>query len=252
VAQQHRALTDAASSPAERERLNYLTRFLEFPVPYFKSWSLAYSLNHKLEQASELKKQNKADEARALILAEGVPLWLKMAPLVREVLLDYQEIVSTRNDQGQLASMHNKYERLTLYRLRASMKEFLGEMPPETEKLLEEMRRPDAKAAQRVFIPTRPTLLRTGDHLRVFAVAPGCGEVSRLLLHVRTCGAERWNQRPMTLVGRRTFVGELESKDSTMPLLDYYVEAEFQSAGVRSVATAPMEAPARFYTVTLV
>jgi len=56
----------------------------------------------------------------------------------------------------------------------------------------------------------------------------------------------------MTLVGRRTFVGELESKDSTMPLLDYYVEAEFQSAGMRSVATAPMEAPVRFYTLTLV
>lgn len=109
VARQLRALTDAADGPAERERLNYLTRFVEFLTPYSESWSLAHRLNQKLQQAGELKKQNKGQEARQMILAEGVPLWLKMAPLVREVFLDYQEIVSTRNDQGQLASMHKRH-----------------------------------------------------------------------------------------------------------------------------------------------
>jgi hypothetical protein len=34
--------------------------------------------------------------------------------------------------------------------------------------------------------------------------------------------------------------------------MDYYAEAEFQPPGAKSVVTAPLEAPARFYTVTLV
>jgi len=59
---------------------------------------------------------------------------------VRETFLSVQDYVSTRNDLGTLASMHNKYERLALFRLKASMKEFLGEVPPEVEKLYDEVR----------------------------------------------------------------------------------------------------------------
>jgi hypothetical protein len=251
VAANLRQLTAAASSPAERERLNYLARFVEFLTPYSESWLLSSRLHNLLQQALELKKQGKADEARQKVLVEGVPLWLKIAPLVREALMDFQEIVSNRNDIGALASLHNKYERLALFRLRMSMKEFLGELPPETEKLLVEVRRPDPNAAQRVFIPTRPTLLRAGERVRVLAVAPGRGKVPRVSLYVRMSGSEQWSQRPMTLAGRRTFVGELTHAESASPLLDYYAEAEFQSGGVSSVATAPLEAPTRFYTVTL-
>jgi hypothetical protein len=252
VAATLRELTESASSPAERERLNYLARFVEFLVPYSESWVLASRLHPILQQARELRKEGKADEARQKVMGEGIPLWLKLAPLVREALLDFQEIVSTRSDIGALASLHNKYERLALFRLRMSMKEFLGELPPDTERLLEEVRRPDPKAAQRVFIPTRPTLLRAGERVRVFAVAPGRGKVPRVSLYVRMSGSERWNQRPMALVGRRTFVGELPSGESALSLLDYYAEAEFESGAVRSVVTAPLEAPTRFYTATLV
>ena len=252
VAATLRGLTASASSPLERERLNYLARFVEFLVPYSESWVLASRLHRLLQQALELRKQGKADEARQKVMAEGVPLWLKLAPLVREALLDFQDIVANRNDIGAVASLHNKYERLALFRLRMSMKEFLGELPPETETLLEEVRRPDPKAVQRVFIPTRPTLLRTGERTRVFAVAPGHGKVSRVSLYIRTPGSEKWNQSPMTLVGRRTFAGELARGESVLSLMDYYAQAEFQSGGVTSVVTAPLEAPARFYTATLV
>jgi hypothetical protein len=252
VAANLRQLTAAASSPAERERLNYLARFVEFLVPYSESWVLASRLHQLLQQALELKKQGQAEEARQKVMAEGIPLWLKLAPLVREALLDFQEIVSTRNDIGELASLHNKYERLALFRLRLSMREFLGELPPETENLLDEVRRPHPNVAQRVFIPTRPTLLRAGERVRVFAVAPGHGKVPRVSLYVRMNGSEKWNQRPMTLVGRRTFQGELLRGESALPLLDYYAEAEYQSGGMKSVVTAPLEAPTRFYTVTLV
>jgi hypothetical protein len=250
VAQRLRALADSALSAAERERLNYLTRFVEFLTPYSESWSLAFRLNQKLQKAGELKKQNKLDEARNLIVREGVPLWLKLAPLVREVLLDYQEIVSTRNDLGQLASMHNKYERLALYRLRASMKEFLGELPPETERLFAEVRRPDPKAMPRAFVPTRPTVLRKGEQTRISAVVAGAGHVARVTLFTRTKDSANWSPSPMSLIKRRTYAGEIKRQEAGV-LMDYYVQAEVELGGSKKALTSPPEAPARFYTVTL-
>jgi hypothetical protein len=250
VAKQIRALTDSASSAAERERLNYLSRFIEFLTPYSESWSLAARLNQKLQKASELKKQNKSDEARSLILTEGVPIWLDLAPLVRQVILDYQEIVSTRNDLGQLASMHNKYERLALYRLRASMKEFVGELPPETEQLFAAVRKPDPKAVARAFVPTRPTVLRRGEQAQISAVVAGAGQVAGVTLFTRVKDSDRWGPATMSLVGRRTYTSTIKWQEA-VPLMDYYVQAEIESAGARNSLTSPPEAPARFYTVTL-
>jgi len=251
VARELRALTEAASSPAERERLTYLTRFVEFLVPYSESWSCAFHLNQKLAQASELRKQKKGDEARQLILAEGVPLWLEMAPLVREAILDYQEIVSTRNDLGQLASMHNKYERLALYRLRASLKEFLGELPPELEHLFRESRQPDPQAAPRAFVPTRPTMLRQGERVRISTVVPGPARVVRLTLFTRCKDTGDWTPSPMNLEKRRTYAGEIQWPEAPGSLLDYYVAAEVEADGVKKTLTSPPEAPDRYYTVTL-
>jgi len=251
VGRQLRALTDAAASPAERERLNYLARFVEFLTPYAESWSLAQRLHLKLQDAGEMKKQNKAEEARQLILTEGVPLWLQLAPKVREVFLDYQEIVSTRNDQGQLASMHNKYERLALYRLRASMKEFLGELPEEVERLFSESREADRRAAPRAFVPTRPTLLRKGERFRITVVVPGAAKVARATLFTRVQDQQPWTSAPMKLEGRRTYQGELQWREVSGLLLDYYVAAEVETSGGRKTVTSPPEAPKRFHTVTL-
>ncbi|MCJ7504329.1 MAG: hypothetical protein MUP80_14905, partial [Acidobacteriia bacterium] len=252
VARSLRALTDSASSPAERERLNYLARHVEFLVPYAESWSLAFRLHQVLQQAAELKKQGKAEDARQKVRVDGVPLWLKLAPLVREAILDFQEIVSTRNDLGTLASMHNKYERLALYRLRASMKEFLGELPPEVERLFVEVRQPAANAAPRVFVPTRPTSLRPGERVRIFAVALGGKQITDVMLFTRPAGAAAWRASAMKLVERRTYEAEIKAPETASPLLDYYVEMGFHSSPLSSLATAPLEAPARFYTVTLV
>jgi hypothetical protein len=249
VARQLRALTDAASSPAEHERLNYFARFVEFLVPYSESWSLARNLDLKLQQASKLKTESKADAARELILKEGVPLWLQLAPKVREVFLDYQEIVSTREDQGQLASMHNKYERLALYRLRASMKEFLGELPAEVERSFAEVREPDGKAAPRAFVPTRPTVLRKGERVRITVVVPGPAKVVRAVLFTRGRDTQAWSPAPMKLVDRRTCTAELTWRETTGTLLDYYVAAETE--GAKKTITSPPEAPQRFHTVTL-
>ena len=252
VARQLRALTDAASSPAELERLNYLTRFVEFLTPYAESWSLAQKLHLRLQQASELKKQNKAGEARQLILAEGVPLWLQLAPKVREVFTNYQEIVSTRNDLGQLASMHNKYERLALFRLRASMKEFLGQLPAEVERSFVESRTDDGNAAPRAFVPTRPTVLRKGEHVRISMVVPGPAKVVRATLFTRSQEAQAWSSSVMKLDQRRTYVGELRWRETAGPLLDYYVVAEAEAGGSKKILRSPPEAPHGYHTVTLV
>ncbi|HEY6293419.1 MAG TPA: hypothetical protein VI455_17850, partial [Terriglobia bacterium] len=252
VARQLRSLTESASSPSERERLGYLAGFVEFLTPYSESWSLAFHLDQKLQRADKLKKQGRPDDARGLIEHEGVPLWLKLAPLVREVFLQVQRIVSTRNDQGQLASMHNKYERLALYRLPASMKEFLGELPAETEQLFTEVRKPDPNGALRVFVPTRPTLLSAGDRVRIQAVVPGPGEVGKVTLFSRVNPLDPWTASPMTLLGRRTFVGEIAFTGAGHLFLDYYVQVAGQVAGAKKVLSAPVEAPGRFYTVTLV
>jgi len=148
--------------------------------------------------------------------------------------------------------MHNKYERLALFRLRASMKEYLGELPPEVESLFQEVRRPDRDAAPWVFVPTRPSLLAGGEAVRVFAVAPGGREVAGVSLFTRAGGSEAWHAEPMDLVGRRTFVAELRPGSNPSPLLDYYVEAEFAGPQGRVRSTAPLEAPGRCYVATIV
>jgi len=180
-----------------------------------------------------------------------MPLWVKLAPRVREAILDFQEIASTRNDLGTLASLHNKYERLALFRLRASLKEFLGELPRNIELLLEEVRSPDARALPRVFIPTRPTFLRPGGRVHIYAVAPGPANVGGVALFVRTSSGEGWNETPMKLVGRRTFVADLQAQEADQPLLNYFVRATWEGPQHTTQTTAPLEAPERFYTVTV-
>jgi hypothetical protein len=250
VARRLRALVDGAASPAERERLNYLARFVELLTPYSEAWSLARQLNQKLQQAVELKKQGRKEEAAELARTEGVPLWRKMAPLVREVLLNYQEIVATRNDQGQLASMHNKLERLALYRLVASISEFSSKRPPEIDRQLEELRQPDATATPRAFVPTRPTVLRGGEQVRIRVVVPGQAKVIGVTLFTRSKETSAWQASPMKLEGRRTYRGEIQAPGA-QGLLDYYVQSEVEGGGARKSLRCPPEAPIRYYTVTL-
>jgi hypothetical protein len=251
VAQQVRALTDKASSPAEHERLDYLARYVEFLVPYSESWVLASHIHQLLLEAQTLKQNGKAAEAKHRVLDQGVPLWQKLAPLVREALLTYQQMVSERNEQGALASVHNKFERLALMRLRLSMKEFLGELPPEVDKLFHEVRRRDTSTHPRVFVPTRPSALAPGESVRIFALAPGGNSVPRLKLFLRRAAGEKWESFPMQLADRRTFVKEIKGSKADTPLLEYYVEAAFTGPAGNRRLTAPAGAPQQSYSVTL-
>ena len=198
-----------------------------------------------------MKQDGKTAEARQRVLDHGVPLWQKLAPQVREALLIYQQTVSERNEQGALASVHNKFERLALMRLRLSMKEFLGELPAEVEKLFREVRRRDDSAPPRAFIPTRPSALTPGEKVRIFAVAPGGNSTPQLELFLRRAALEEWQSFPMQLAGRRTFVKEIEASKADSPLLEYYVEAAFTGPDGSHRLTAPEGAPRHCYSITL-
>jgi hypothetical protein len=262
VALELRQLTNEASSAAEGERLNYLARHVEFVVPYSESWSLAFHLYQALERASGLKKAGRGDEARDLVRTQAVPIWLELAPSVREAILDFQNIVATRNDLGTLASMHNKYERLGLFRLPASMKEYLIDLPPEVQNALDESVKPDSEAPARVFVPTRPTVLSAGEQVRIFAIVSGnvtptsrrpgeSGRQSSPSLLTRHSASPDWTEAVMTLVGRRTYVAELAAPDNGSSFLDYYVKVDAGTAKGMHPLSAPADAPERFYTMTL-
>ncbi|HXH49652.1 MAG TPA: hypothetical protein VNM47_09920 [Terriglobia bacterium] len=251
VAQQLRALTDVASGPAERERLDYLASYVEFLVPYSESWVLASRLHQVLQEAQKLKQGGEAAEAKQKVLNQGVPLWQELAPRVREALLIYQQMVGERNEQGALASVHNKFERLALFRLRLSMKEFLGRLPADVEKQFQDVRRKDASARPRVFVPTRPSALAPGEKVRIFAVAPGGDYAPRLKLYVRRADSEGWQSFPMELAGRRTFVKEIEASKGDSPLLEYYVEAAFDGVEGAHQLTAPAGARNYCYSITV-
>jgi hypothetical protein len=246
VAAAMRKLAGAAASPTERERLEYLTRHVEFLVPYSEAWTLAQQIHQTVQKAVDYRKDKHDSEARAVVENEAVPLWLKLAPKVRLAMLDFQSIVATRNDLGTLASMHNKFVRLALVRLRLSMKEFLGELPAEVESALRQTLAPDSAGSPRLFVPTRPGVLGKGESVRITIVAPGGAEPKGVLVHTRPRGAAAWSSAPAKLLGRRTFEAVLGPFAPGPALVEYYVSAE---AGKRVSPPAGAKDP---YLITLV
>ncbi|MEN6601893.1 MAG: hypothetical protein ABFD86_05705 [Bryobacteraceae bacterium] len=238
-----RALADGATSAFEKERLEYITRHIEFQVPYAEAWMLAHKLHLILKEAEALKKDGKLAEARQKVLKQGVPAWLELAPQVRMAMLHFQRIVATRNDLGTLASKQNKFVRLALYRLRLSIQEYLGELPPEVERAFAETVRPDAAAPARLFLPTRPTMLSKGEKVRVNIIVIGGADPAGVVLHTRARNSKTWDAMPALLVGRRTYTATLGPFPPTAELVDYYVTAGGLSA--------PANAPTHLYTVTV-
>jgi hypothetical protein len=241
-------LTAAAGSAAEREKLDYLTHFVEFLAPYAESWRLAHRLNRVLKEAGELKAQSQSEKARSKVLEEGVPLWLQLAPEVRSAMLHVQRAAATRNDLGQIASMHNKYVRLALFRLRLSLKEYLGVLPAEVDQLLRQVTQPDSLAQPRLIVPTRPTMLGPGETARVKVVVSGPRPPVRVTLHVRTDLHQDWTPSPAEHVARRTYLALLGPLPGGAKLAHYYVSASLKD--VAAGLFSPVDAPAGVYSIT--
>jgi len=247
VAAALRAIANQEGSPVEQERLEYLTGFVEFAVSYTDAWSLAHALHLVLTSAAKQKKAGDLAGAREKVRQEGLPLWKQLAPVVRDTMLRYQKIVATRNDLGQLASMHNKFVRLALYRLPLSIQEYLGEFPPEAEQLFQQVIQPDPNAPTRLFVPTRPGILKKGDRVRIMIIATGAAPVSNVTLNTRARGISGWTQTAAQLMGRRTWQATLGPFDSAQDLAEYYVAASIE--GTHHVA--PPGAPHDSYLITM-
>jgi len=240
VASEMRSIADQAAGARERERLEYLTKHIEFLVPYAEAFNLAHNMDRILRDCAEMKKAGHIEEARDTVRDECVPLWLKLAPRVRQVMLDYQSIVATRNDLGQLASMHNKLVRLALVRMRLSMREYLGELPGEVEQMYAQAIAPDGKMAARIFLPTRPTLFGNQETVRLTIVVPGVEEIRSVAVNTRLRGGE-WISKPAKLVERRTYEAVLGPFESAAEYVEYSAAAML-AGHADPIATLPVSA----------
>ncbi len=245
VAEQFRALTRAASSPVERERLGYLAGFVSLMVPYCDAYANAHQLEGVLTRAVALRKEGNEPEAARIVAKEGVPLWTTLAMQVRAAVLQFQSIIATRNDLGQLASMQNKAVRIALERLKLSLQEFLGELPAEVERTYAEAIAPDESAPARVFLPTRPTTLMAGEGLRLFIMCPGLQQGTRVSFLVRASGEQRWQSMAVAHEGRSVYSAPLGPFDAKTASVEYRVEA----AGSTGIIVDPPAAGAYFATI---
>jgi hypothetical protein len=159
IAREFHKLSEQTNSPLEKERLDYFSGFVGMMDPYADAHNLAHTLGDILAAASQLRTEEKEVQARTKVYEEGVPLWLKIAPLVRETMLAFQRVLATRNDLGQLVSMQNKFVRIALEKLRLAILEFLGEPPDSMEQAYAAAITPDESAPSRIFAPTRPSLI---------------------------------------------------------------------------------------------
>jgi len=243
VAKRLAELTSEASSPLERERIGYFSGFVNLMVPYCDALEIAHKIGGFLKQAVTLRDQKKDTEARALIADNAVPLWLKMAPMVRETILTFDAIIATRNDQGQLASMQNKFVRIALERMRLSIKEFLGELPASMDAAYKAAVSPDQANELRLFVPTRPSLLDAGEQVRLFVVLPGAEGPQQVHLYTRKQNSSAWEATAAEHAGRSVYSAMLGPFSTGT--VEYYAAANY------SALTAPLGAPNNLYTLNV-
>lgn len=243
------ALLEAAETPLERERLGYLYGQVRFMDPYAQAWREGVEL-HKLIMAQQARRQQgDADGATTVMCEQGVPLWISLLRHTRAAVLSFQHTVATRNDLGMLASVHNKFVRIATFRFRASLLEFLEELPPEAEAAYAAALGPDMELPAALIVPTRPTRLAPGECATVTAVAPGMLEVSSVELLWRRLGAGAWQAVSMSLVGRRTYAYELGMQPG-VETIEYKVQATFASSPTPMVLTAPPAGGATSYVIS--
>jgi len=247
TADRFRLLAAQAASPVERERIGYFVGFVSLMVPYCDAYESAHQLDSVLKHAVELRTAGKPNEARAHVLERGVPLWLAIAPLVRQTMLEFQAILATRNDLGQLASMQNKFVRIALERLRLSIKEFLQDLPPEVDRAYNAAISSDGANPPRLFIPTRPSLLKAGESLRIFINVSGEHDAAPIRLFTRVQGTQEWNASDAAHAGRSVYTATLGPFAAADAAIDCYAAVP----GKSQMLSDPLQAPLNVYTVNI-
>lgn len=246
TAKQFQDLKIGAQSATERDRIGYFSGFVSFMVPYCDAYVTAHKLSGILEEGVKLRAAGNEDQARTHVLQNAVPLWLTVAPLARQVMLEYQAVIATRNNQGQLASMQNKFVRISLERLRLSIQEFVNELPSEMDQAYEASTSFEEANPARVFVPTRPSLLKPGESLRLFIVAPGAGS-RQVQFHTRPEGQSEWNTQSAVHAGRNVYTVQLGPFSQQDKMIEYYASANAQGTSL----VDPPEAPRNAYKLNL-
>src|SRR6185312_1156023 len=103
---------------------------------------------------------------------------------------------------------------------------FLETLPAEMDQAYAAAISPDGANVRRIFIPTRPSIMKPGENLRLFIVAPGQEGAADVRLHVRRQGAGAWQGAAATHAGRAVYeamlAGPLQGEPGT---LEYYASA---------------------------
>lgn len=242
-------LVREAQSPTEKNRIGYFSGFVNFMVPYCEAFEKAHQLGLVLDEAVKLRSAGKESEAKSYVMQHGVPLWLTIASLARQVMLDFQAVIATRNDQGQLASMQNKFVRISLERLRLSIQEFVDELPPSMNQAYLASTSAHGANISRIFIPTRPSLLNPEESLRLFIVAPGTEDApAKVMFHTQLEGQTAWRMQTAIHAGRSVYTAQLGPFSSHNRTVRYYASVDTQSRRL----VDPPEAPGRnFYTANI-
>jgi hypothetical protein len=141
--------------------------------------------------------------------------------------------------------MQNKLVRIALERLRLSLQEFVGELPPAVEQVYAAAISAEEVPAARVFLPTRPSILRAGESLRLFAVAVGTGSAPDLALLVRPLGARGWASAAARHEGRGVFSVTLGPFAEQVSAVEYRLQAR----GPVELLSDPVGAGAHIATV---
>jgi hypothetical protein len=246
TAKRFHELASRAQSPLERDRIGYFAGFVNLMVPYCDAYESAHKLDQVLKHAAELRAEGKRDEARTEVQERGVPLWLSIAPLVRQTMVEFQSVIATRNDLGQLASMQNKLVRIALERLRLSVKEFLGELPPEMDQAYAQAISPAKANPPRVFIPTRPSLLKPGESLRIFINVSGGAGARTVKLVTRCQGSQNWKAIEAGHAGRNVYSVKLGPFTAADGAVEY-----FATVAGESEHSDPPHAPSNVYTLNI-
>ena len=90
--------------------------------------------------------------------------------------------------------------------------------------LYAQVTQPDPHAPVRLIVPTRPTMLKPGESVRLTIIAPGAAEPGPIALRTRLTAASPWVSTPAKLRARRTYEARLGPFPASAKVIDYRVD----------------------------
>ena len=231
---------DVPEGTIEYDRLHYWNGQVGFMSPYLRAWQSGRKLENLLDGLFQKRKKGEGID-RDIVYQDAIPLWIKVLENTREAVLLFQHTVATRNDLGMLASIHNKFVRIATFRLKASILEFIDELPADAQDAFDRSTAPDTSNRASLIVPTRPTRLADGESIRLTAIAPGTAELTSIQLVWREVGKTAWHYEDMQLVGRRTYNTNLIMPGGADEGIEYYVKAQFGATPSPIIKTAPIQ-----------